>query len=71
MLEIMLSWLQQCLDIFGRQATVGYVGNMAWSADGAYLAVQNENMPHALFIWSAQTLELVSILLQVGGLQNN
>ena len=38
---------------------------MAWSADGAFLALHNENMPHALFIWSAQSLELVSVLVQV------
>lgn len=33
-----------------------------------YLASQNDNMPQALFIWSMQSLELASVVVQVATL---
>ena len=40
------------------------VGLLAWSAGGKFLATRNDNLPRALWVWSADELTLHSILLQ-------
>ena len=40
-------------------------GLISWSADGRYFVTRNDNAPHAVWIWDAQELELISMLLQV------
>ena len=39
------------------------VGSLLWSYDDAFIATKNDNMPHAVWIWSCKTLSLYAVLI--------
>ncbi|EQC39534.1 hypothetical protein SDRG_02972 [Saprolegnia diclina VS20] len=39
------------------------VGAMTWSHDATLLATRNDNMPHHIWIWTTQTMELHTVLV--------
>ena len=39
------------------------VGSISWSCDGAFIATKNDNMPHAVWIWSSKNLSLYAVLI--------
>jgi WD40 repeat protein len=39
------------------------ISTMGWSYDGKFLATKNDNMPHAVWIWTADKLRLYAVLI--------
>ena len=39
------------------------VGSVSWSYDDEFVATKNDNMPHAVWIWSSKSLSLYAVLI--------
>lgn len=42
-----------------------FAGKALWSPDGQFLATRNDSQPKCVWLWSAASLELASLVQQV------